>query len=86
MAHKSVIGGSQGADVDVVSLHIDAAHEMNTEFWDTVGSDVLGAMSLPHYGAFLSEDKLYLLDGIRNQCASCLCVHGGRMRITEGIL
>ena len=63
MTHKSVIGGGRAADVEKVGLDSLAAHEMNTAFWNTVGSDLLGATSLPRWGAFLSEKNLHLLDG-----------------------
>lgn len=59
---KNIIGGEvlgQSANVD---MDISVAHRTNTEFWDTIGSEVLGVTALPSWGGFLpSEDKLNLL-------------------------
>lgn len=59
---KNIVGGKvlgQSANVD---MDISVAHRTNTEFWDTIGSEVLGVTALPSWGGFLpSEDKLNLL-------------------------
>lgn len=49
----------QAANID---MNIRETHRSNTEFWDTIGSEFLGATALPSWGGFLpSEDKLNLL-------------------------
>lgn len=62
---KNIVGGmvlGQAANVD---MNVVKAHETNTEFWDTIGSDFLGATALPNWGGFLpSEDKLNLLEDL----------------------
>lgn len=59
---KNIVGGKvlgQSANIDMVA---EVTHKTNTEFWDTIGSEVLGATALPSWGGFLpSEDKLNLL-------------------------
>lgn len=55
-----VLGQSSNVDMDVT-----AAHKTNTEFWDTIGSGVLGVTALPSWGGYLQdEDKLNLLGDI----------------------
>ncbi|WP_436239541.1 class I SAM-dependent methyltransferase [Paenibacillus sp. LjRoot153] len=39
-------------------------HETNSLFWDTKGNDVLGAIALPLYGAFVSEEKCQLFGDV----------------------
>lgn len=67
MGHKSVSGGNSGTDTSVIDLDINTAHKSNIEFWNTIGSDLLGVIALPHYGAFISEDKLHLFEDVRNK-------------------
>jgi len=59
----NMIGGSE---VDAISVDMDrrAIHETNSLFWDTKGNDVLGATSLPLYGAFVSEEKCRLFGDV----------------------
>ncbi|MBS6644653.1 MAG: class I SAM-dependent methyltransferase [Clostridiaceae bacterium] len=67
MGHKSVIGGNMGTDTSAIDLDINTAHKSNIEFWNTIGSDVLGVTALPHYGSFISEDKLHLFGDVQNK-------------------
>ena len=67
MAHKSVIGGNKGTDTSAIKLDMNTAQKSKIDFWDTIGSDLLGVTVLPHYGAFISEDKLHLFGDVRNK-------------------
>lgn len=59
---KNIVGGEVLGQSENVDKNPDIAHETNTEFWDTIGSEFLGSTSLPSWGGFLpSEDKLNLL-------------------------
>ena len=45
-----------------IDMRVDETHQVNTEFWDTLGSDFLGVTALPEWGGYLpSEEKLNLL-------------------------
>lgn len=59
----SIIGGGE---VGAISVDMDKSvvHEINSLFWDTKGNDVLGATSLPLYGAFVSEEKCQLFGDV----------------------
>lgn len=59
----NVIGGGE---VGAISVDLDKSvvHRTNSFFWDTKGNDVLGATSLPLYGAFVSEEKCQLFGDI----------------------
>lgn len=41
-----------------------AVHETNRLYWDTQGNDFLGAIVLPRYGAFVSEERWKLLGDV----------------------
>lgn len=64
---KSIIGAGDTDELVVLDMDTEEAHKTNGEFWDTVGSEFLGVTALPQYGAFLTEEKLHLLDGIENK-------------------
>lgn len=66
MSIKSVIGGTS-EELTTLEPDIKNVHKTNTSFWDTIGSNVLGVTALPSYGAFVSEEKLYLLGDITNK-------------------
>ncbi|MET3292516.1 UNVERIFIED_CONTAM: ubiquinone/menaquinone biosynthesis C-methylase UbiE [Brevibacillus sp. OAP136] len=57
-----------GAGEVGVSISIDmdkhVVHKTNSLFWDTKGNDILGATSLPLYGAFVSEEKCQLFGDV----------------------
>jgi SAM-dependent methyltransferase len=63
VTRTNVIGGSE---VGAVTVDMDKhdIHQTNSLFWDTKGNDVLGATSLPQYGAFVSEDKCQLFGDV----------------------
>lgn len=49
-----------------VSIEMDKSTVQNTNehFWNTMGNDVVGTTALPHYGAYISEDKCQLFGDI----------------------
>lgn len=61
---KSIIGGSEVGVISVDDMNTSDIHETNSLFWDTKGNDLLGATSLPLYGAFVSEEKCQLLGDV----------------------
>ncbi|OXM17266.1 class I SAM-dependent methyltransferase [Paenibacillus herberti] len=58
-----MIGGSE---IGAISVDMDkrSIHETNSLFWDTKGTDILGATALPFYGAFVSEEKCQLFGDV----------------------
>ncbi|MBD5157982.1 MAG: methyltransferase domain-containing protein [Butyrivibrio sp.] len=59
---KNIVGGRVLGYANNAEPDIGEAHKTNTEFWSTIGSEFLGATSLPDWGGFFpSEDKLNLL-------------------------
>lgn len=62
---KNIVGGEVLGSVDNVDMNVCEAHKTNTEFWNTIGSELLGATALPDWGGFFpSEDKLNLLGNL----------------------
>jgi cyclopropane fatty-acyl-phospholipid synthase-like methyltransferase len=63
VTRTNIIGGGE---VGAISVDMDKndIHQTNSLFWDTRGNDVLGATSLPLYGAFVSEEKLQLFGDV----------------------
>lgn len=41
-----------------------SVYETNSFYWDTKGNDFLGAIVLPFYGAFVSEEKCQLFGDV----------------------
>lgn len=65
---KNIIGGKVLGQSSNVDMDVNDAHKTNTEFWNTIGSEFLGATALPSWGGFLpSEDKLNLLGSLSNK-------------------
>lgn len=65
---KNIVGGEVLGQSENVDKNSVIAHKTNTEFWDTVGSELLGATALPSWGGFLpSEDKLCLLGDLKDK-------------------
>lgn len=62
---KNIIGSEVLGKSKNIDMVTEVAHKTNTEFWNTIGSEFLGATALPSWGGFLpSEDKLNLLGDI----------------------
>lgn len=59
---KNIVGAEVLGQAVNIEMTAKVAHKTNTEFWDTIGSEVLGVTALPSWGGFLpSEDRLKLL-------------------------
>lgn len=59
---KNIVGGEILGESKSVDKNSDIVHKTNTEFWDTIGSGILGTTALPSWGSFLPpENKLNLL-------------------------
>lgn len=66
---KNIVGGKVLGQAFHVDMNVSNAHKANTEFWDTIGSALLGVTALPNWGGFLpDEDKLHLLGDLTNKC------------------
>ncbi len=42
----------------------NSVYKTNSFYWDTKGNDFLGAIVLPFYGAFVSEEKCQLFGDV----------------------
>lgn len=49
---------------DRIGMDRNSVYRTNGDYWNTKGNDVLGAIVLPFYGAFVSEEKCRLLGDI----------------------
>lgn len=67
MSKKNIVGANDSNELETISLDVDTAHKTNYDFWDTVGSELLGVTALPKYGAFLTEQKLHLINNVQNK-------------------
>lgn len=63
VSRTNIIGGSEVGAI-TVDMDKNAIHQTNSLFWDTNGNDVLGATSLPQYGAYVSEEKCQLFGDV----------------------
>ncbi len=65
---KNIVGGKVLGQASNIDMNVIDAHKTNKEFWDTIGSEFLGATALPSWGGFMpSEDKLNLLGNLSNK-------------------
>lgn len=65
---KNIVGGKVLGQVENVEFDVGDAHNTNTEFWDTIGSEFLGVTALPTWGGYLpKEDTLRLLGDLSNK-------------------
>ncbi len=62
-ARANVVGGRVLGPARPVEWRAESVHRTNAEFWNTIGGEFLGDISLPDYGAFVSEDALGLFEG-----------------------
>ena len=60
----NIIGAGEVGVAISVDMDKNVVHKTNSLFWDTKGNDVLGATSLPFYGAFVSEEKCQLFGDV----------------------
>ncbi|WP_438445447.1 class I SAM-dependent methyltransferase [Gorillibacterium sp. sgz5001074] len=60
----NVIGAGEAGVAVSVDMEKNVVHQTNSLFWNTIGNDVLGATSLPLYGAFVSEEKCQLFGDV----------------------
>lgn len=59
---NNIVGGKVLGYVNNVEMNESEVHNVNTEFWSTIGSEFLGVTALPDWGGFFpSEDKIKLL-------------------------
>ena len=60
----NIIGAGEVGSAISVDMDKKSIHNTNSIFWDTKGNDILGATSLPFYGAFVSEEKCQLFGDV----------------------
>ncbi|NWL88156.1 class I SAM-dependent methyltransferase [Paenibacillus sp. 79R4] len=60
----NIIGAGEVGSAIPVEMDRESIHQTNSLFWDTKGNDILGATSLPYYGAFVSEEKCQLFGDV----------------------
>ena len=54
---KSIIGDQEVDCTISVGINKNSVYKENSSYWNTKGNDFLGAIVLPLYGAFVSEEK-----------------------------
>lgn len=64
LCEKSMIGSREVDCTILADIDKDSAHRTNSYFWDTEEGEVLGDISLPLYGAFVSEEKHQLFGDV----------------------
>src|SRR5690554_3412556 len=60
----NIIGACEVGRAFSVNMDKNSVYETNTFFWDTKGNDILEAIALPLYGAFVSEEKCQLFGDV----------------------
>ncbi|KWX75950.1 methyltransferase type 11 [Paenibacillus riograndensis] len=60
----NIIGAGEVGRAISADMDKNAIHKTNSSFWDTKGTEILGATALPLYGAFVSEEQCRLFGDI----------------------
>ncbi len=60
MNRTNIIGAGEVGVATSVDMEKNSVYKTNSKYWDTTGNIFLGAIVLPYYGAFVSEEKLQL--------------------------
>ncbi|WGU96013.1 class I SAM-dependent methyltransferase [Paenibacillus dendritiformis] len=60
----NIIGAGEVGSATSIDMDKNSVYRTNSFYWDTKGNDFLGAIVLPFYGAFVSEEKLQLFGDI----------------------
>lgn len=65
---KNIVGGKVLGYANNVEMNVYEAHKINTEFWSTIGSELLGTIALPSWGSYFpSENRLHLLGDLSDK-------------------
>lgn len=51
---KNIVGGKVLGKVGNIDMNVSEVHKTNIEFWNTIGSEFLGATALPKWGGLLN--------------------------------
>lgn len=60
----NIIGAGEVGSAISIDMDKNSVYRTNSFYWDTKGNDFLGAIVLPFYGAFVSEEKLQLFGDV----------------------
>ncbi|WP_106767588.1 class I SAM-dependent methyltransferase [Paenibacillus faecalis] len=60
----NIIGSGEVGCATSVDMDKNSIYKTNSFYWDTQGNDFLGAIVLPFYGAFVSEEKCQLFGDV----------------------
>jgi SAM-dependent methyltransferase len=60
----NIIGAGEIGRAISVDMDKNSVYKTNSFYWDTKGNDFLGAIVLPFYGAFVSEEKCQLFGDV----------------------
>ncbi|WP_028546464.1 class I SAM-dependent methyltransferase [Paenibacillus taiwanensis] len=60
----NIIGAREVEGTVTVDMDKNTVYKTNSFYWNTKGSDFLGAIVLPFYGAFVSEEKCQLFGDV----------------------
>ncbi|WNQ10772.1 class I SAM-dependent methyltransferase [Paenibacillus aurantius] len=60
----NIIGAGEVGCASPVDMDKDAVYKTNSLYWNTKGNDFLGAIVLPFYGAYVSEEKFRLFGDV----------------------
>lgn len=64
---KNIVGGEVLGQASDIDFDVNAVHNTNIDFWNTIGSEFLGSTALPSYGGFTTENKLNLLENLSDK-------------------
>ncbi len=63
-SRTNIIGAGELGNAVSIDMDKDTVYKTNSSYWDTKGNAFLGAIVLPQYGAFVSEEKCKLFGDV----------------------
>lgn len=73
----NIIGAGEVGYAVSVEMDKDTVHKTNELFWDTKGNELIGTTALPHYGAYVSEEKCRLFGDVSGKKVLEICCGTG---------
>lgn len=64
VTRTNIIGAGEVGSAISIDMDKNSVYKTNSFYWNTIGSDFLGAIVLPFYGAFVSEEKCQLFGDV----------------------
>lgn len=64
---KNIMGSRDSEYAIYRDMDVDDIHQTNRQFWDSVGTELVGGTSLPNFGAFITEEHCHFFEDVKDK-------------------